>query len=292
MLILAGLSFWGSVGEHVKSEAWRWYLNLSKPLKFLHGLPWLGGFIAAVLCLTPPASLSAAARTCWVLSSLCFVILQHTQGEETQSRHSQEHCTEDRARSPASVLLSVAPGTVSWPSRLLQGLSSTIKSRSGSIKRDRIARYDCCPDFARAAFKGSNSSQGLGELISSYAGAVAARTQALPSRLFPELKSPMHRMPALQVADERREAMPYRGHLVADRDGRAHDHRRFKRRKTGETNLVSDIHNLHMQVVGEKRCPIVDTRWQTETGAHMIMPLPGGWTQKPGKLPTRIVFGC
>jgi acetyl-CoA synthetase len=38
----------------------------------------------------------------------------------------------------------------------------------------------------------------------------------------------------------------------------------------------------YFDVVGEKRCPIVDTWWQTETGAHMIMPLPGGWTQKPG----------
>lgn len=36
------------------------------------------------------------------------------------------------------------------------------------------------------------------------------------------------------------------------------------------------------EVVGESRCPIVDTWWQTETGAHMIMPLPGGWPQKPG----------
>ena len=36
------------------------------------------------------------------------------------------------------------------------------------------------------------------------------------------------------------------------------------------------------QVVGDKRCPIVDTWWQTETGGHMITPLPGGWLQKPG----------
>ena len=36
------------------------------------------------------------------------------------------------------------------------------------------------------------------------------------------------------------------------------------------------------QVVGEGRCPIVDTWWQTETGAHMITPLPGATTLKPG----------
>ena len=35
-------------------------------------------------------------------------------------------------------------------------------------------------------------------------------------------------------------------------------------------------------VVGEKRCPIVDTWWQTETGGHMITPLPGVTDLKPG----------
>jgi len=34
--------------------------------------------------------------------------------------------------------------------------------------------------------------------------------------------------------------------------------------------------------VGEGRCPIVDTWWQTETGGHMITPLPGAMTLKPG----------
>ncbi|KAK9908384.1 hypothetical protein WJX75_007079 [Coccomyxa subellipsoidea] len=36
------------------------------------------------------------------------------------------------------------------------------------------------------------------------------------------------------------------------------------------------------EVVGDGRCPIVDTWWQTETGAHMITPLPGATTLKPG----------
>ncbi|XP_038899326.1 acetyl-coenzyme A synthetase, chloroplastic/glyoxysomal isoform X2 [Benincasa hispida] len=35
-------------------------------------------------------------------------------------------------------------------------------------------------------------------------------------------------------------------------------------------------------VVGESRCPISDTWWQTETGGFMITPLPGAWSQKPG----------
>ena len=34
--------------------------------------------------------------------------------------------------------------------------------------------------------------------------------------------------------------------------------------------------------VGGERCPIVDTWWQTETGAHMIAPLPGAVATKPG----------
>ncbi len=37
----------------------------------------------------------------------------------------------------------------------------------------------------------------------------------------------------------------------------------------------------HEQVGGE-RCPIVDTWWQTETGGHMITPLPGAHTLRPG----------
>jgi acetyl-CoA synthetase len=35
-------------------------------------------------------------------------------------------------------------------------------------------------------------------------------------------------------------------------------------------------------VVGQSRCPIVDTWWQTETGCHMISPLPGAIPAKPG----------
>jgi acetyl-CoA synthetase len=38
----------------------------------------------------------------------------------------------------------------------------------------------------------------------------------------------------------------------------------------------------YYQTVGDSRCPIVDTWWQTETGAHMITPLPGATDLKPG----------
>ncbi len=44
------------------------------------------------------------------------------------------------------------------------------------------------------------------------------------------------------------------------------------------------------EVVGEGRCPIIDTWWQTETGAAMITPLPGATTLKPGSA-TRPMFG-
>jgi acetyl-CoA synthetase len=36
------------------------------------------------------------------------------------------------------------------------------------------------------------------------------------------------------------------------------------------------------ETVGQSRCPIVDTWWQTETGGHMITPLPGVVSTKPG----------
>ncbi|XP_068647084.1 acetyl-coenzyme A synthetase, chloroplastic/glyoxysomal-like [Aristolochia californica] len=38
----------------------------------------------------------------------------------------------------------------------------------------------------------------------------------------------------------------------------------------------------YYNVVGDSRCPISDTWWQTETGGFMITPLPGAWPQKPG----------
>ncbi len=38
----------------------------------------------------------------------------------------------------------------------------------------------------------------------------------------------------------------------------------------------------YYNTVGQARCPIVDTWWQTETGCHMIAPLPGAMQTKPG----------
>jgi acetyl-CoA synthetase len=46
----------------------------------------------------------------------------------------------------------------------------------------------------------------------------------------------------------------------------------------------------YYHTVGDARCPIVDTWWQTETGGHMITPLPGAMKMKPGSA-TRPFFG-
>lgn len=48
--------------------------------------------------------------------------------------------------------------------------------------------------------------------------------------------------------------------------------------------------NWYYNVVGDGRCPIVDTWWQTETGGIMITPLPGATDLKPGSA-TRPFFG-
>lgn len=46
----------------------------------------------------------------------------------------------------------------------------------------------------------------------------------------------------------------------------------------------------YYRVVGDERCPIVDTWWQTETGGIMISPLPGATALKPGSA-TKPLFG-
>ena len=46
----------------------------------------------------------------------------------------------------------------------------------------------------------------------------------------------------------------------------------------------------YYRVVGEERCPIVDTWWQTETGGILISPLPGATDLKPGSA-TRPLYG-
>lgn len=48
--------------------------------------------------------------------------------------------------------------------------------------------------------------------------------------------------------------------------------------------------NWYNKHVGKGKCPIVDTFWQTETGGHLITPLPGAIAAKPGSA-TRPFFG-
>ncbi|WP_432497207.1 acetate--CoA ligase [Kineococcus auxinigenes] len=47
-------------------------------------------------------------------------------------------------------------------------------------------------------------------------------------------------------------------------------------------NINPEAWNWYRRVIGSGRTPIADTWWQTETGAHMIAPLPGVTTLKPG----------
>ena len=42
----------------------------------------------------------------------------------------------------------------------------------------------------------------------------------------------------------------------------------------------------YYRVVGDSRCPVIDTWWQTETGGHLITPLPGATPLKPGSATT------
>jgi len=51
-----------------------------------------------------------------------------------------------------------------------------------------------------------------------------------------------------------------------------------------------EVWEWYYNVVGETRCPIVDTWWQTETGGILITPLPGATRLKPGSA-TRPFFG-
>ncbi|KAA9007975.1 acetate--CoA ligase [Histidinibacterium aquaticum] len=48
--------------------------------------------------------------------------------------------------------------------------------------------------------------------------------------------------------------------------------------------------NWYYKVVGKEKCPIVDTWWQTETGGHLLTPLPGATPLKPGSA-TKPFFG-
>lgn len=47
-------------------------------------------------------------------------------------------------------------------------------------------------------------------------------------------------------------------------------------------NINPEAWNWYNENIGKGKCPIVDTWWQTETGGHMMTPLPGAHALKPG----------
>ncbi|TWI50870.1 acetyl-coenzyme A synthetase [Pseudomonas duriflava] len=78
------------------------------------------------------------------------------------------------------------------------------------------------------------------------------------------------------------------------REGDAHVHKssRASLRLLGSVGepINPEAWEWYYRVVGEQRCPVVDTWWQTETGSILIAPLPGATELKPGSA-TRPFFG-
>ena len=72
--------------------------------------------------------------------------------------------------------------------------------------------------------------------------------------------------------------------LMRDGEGPVKQHKRTSLRVLGSVGepINPEAWLWYYRVVGEERCPIVDTWWQTETGGILISPLPGAVAQKPG----------
>jgi acetyl-CoA synthetase len=80
--------------------------------------------------------------------------------------------------------------------------------------------------------------------------------------------------------------------LVAEGDQWVRQHERKSLRLLGSVGepINPEAWEWYHRVVGDGRCPIVDTWWQTETGGILITPLPGATALKPGSA-TRPFFG-
>ncbi len=63
---------------------------------------------------------------------------------------------------------------------------------------------------------------------------------------------------------------------------KAHDRSQLRLLGTVGEPINPEAWEWYHRVVGDGRCPIVDTWWQTETGAALIAPLPGATDLKPG----------
>jgi acetyl-CoA synthetase len=72
--------------------------------------------------------------------------------------------------------------------------------------------------------------------------------------------------------------------LMRDGDGPVKKSSRASLRILGSVGepINPEAWRWYYRVVGDERCPIVDTWWQTETGGILIAPLPGAVAQKPG----------
>jgi acetyl-CoA synthetase len=80
--------------------------------------------------------------------------------------------------------------------------------------------------------------------------------------------------------------------LMREGDGPVKKHSRSSLRLLGTVGepINPEAWEWYHRVVGDGRCPIVDTWWQTETGGILISPLPGAIGQKPGSA-TKPFFG-
>ncbi|MGI2027325.1 acetate--CoA ligase [Endozoicomonas acroporae] len=80
--------------------------------------------------------------------------------------------------------------------------------------------------------------------------------------------------------------------LMAEGDAVVKDTHRNSLRLLGSVGepINPEAWSWYYSTIGEERCPIVDTWWQTETGAAMLTPLPGATDLKPGSA-TRPFFG-
>jgi len=80
--------------------------------------------------------------------------------------------------------------------------------------------------------------------------------------------------------------------LMAEGDAAVTDTKRHSLRILGTVGepINPEAWEWYYRAIGEEKCPIVDTWWQTETGGIMITPLPGATELKPGSA-TRPFFG-
>jgi len=72
--------------------------------------------------------------------------------------------------------------------------------------------------------------------------------------------------------------------LMREGDEPVKRHRRTSLRLLGTVGepINPEAWEWYWRVVGDKRCPVVDTWWQTETGGILIAPFPGATAMKPG----------